>query len=476
MSGFRFLSLLLLGNLLCTCGPAQNSQEEGDLPPPNILFIAVDDLRPELGAYGKDYMHTPNMDRLAARGTIFTNAYCNVPVCGASRASIMTGMRPTRERFWDYKCWISEDTPEAVTLHGHFKANGYYTAAMGKILHHSKDRAEDYNEPNWKPGVGGGAGRDYQTPDNIATATAKDFDGRGPAFERGEVADTSYWDGKTARRAVEYVGRLAEKDQPFFLAVGFAKPHLPFNAPAKYWDMYDPATISMPATYYRAEGTPDAIHHNFGELRNYTGVPKEKVLPEDYARQLIHGYYASTSYMDAQVGKVLDALEASGEADNTIIILWGDHGWNLGDHTMWCKHTPFNTSLRVPLMIVSPGQSPGRSPAMVEYVDIFPTLADLAGLELPAQLDGKSLTPLLEDPDKEWSDAVFTRWKEADNITTERYAYTEWYNKDGDRYARVLFDHATDSLEVNNLAEKAEYLPIVEELAARLPTADIGGE
>ncbi|MEM1358572.1 MAG: sulfatase [Bacteroidota bacterium] len=471
MMHFRLFTLLLLGSLLCTCGRAQEKEVvANEAKPPNVLFLAVDDLRPELRAYGKGYIHSPNIDRLAASGMFFKNAYCNVPVCGASRASIMTGMRPTRDRFWDYKCWISEDVPEAITLHGHFKANGYYTAAMGKILHHAKDRAGDYHEPNWRPGVGGGAGRDYQMPDNIAKATAKNFDGRGPAFERGEVADTAYQDGKTALRAVEYIGRLAKQKRPFFLAVGFAKPHLPFNAPAKYWDLYDPAEIELPLTYYRAEGTPDVMHHNSGELRNYADVPKDKVLPEDYARQLIHGYYASVSFMDAQVGKVLAALEASGEADNTIVILWGDHGWNLGDHTMWCKHTPFNTSLRVPLIISAPGKEAGGSAAMVEYVDIFPTLSELAGLELPAQLDGKSLVPLLEDPSQDWSDAVFTRWKEADNITTERYSYTEWYNKNGDRYARALFDHEADSLEVNNLAEKAEYVEVVEALSERLLT------
>lgn len=467
------LPLLLLGTLLCTCGPA-SEVTPSDVHTvkaserPNVLFIAVDDLRPELASFGKGMIHSPNIDRLAARGTTFTNAYCNVPVCGASRASIMTGLRPTRYRFTDYLSKISTDTPNAITLHGHFKANGYYAAAIGKILHHATDRAGDYNEPNWQPGVGGGAGRDYQMPKNIAIANNKDFDGRGPAFERGEVADTAYWDGKTADYAAAKIAQLAPNDQPFFLAVGFAKPHLPFNAPEKYWAMYDEADIQLPPTYYRAEGTPDAIHHNFGELRNYFGVPKDKVLPEDYAKTLIHGYYASVSFMDAQVGRVLDALESSGEADNTIIVLWGDHGWNLGDHAMWCKHTPFNTSLRVPLIFAGPIHEPGRSPAMVEYVDVFPTLCDLAGLEKPTQLQGKSLMPLMEDPTQDWADAVFTRWKQADNITTTRYSYTEWYNDEGDRYARTLFDHQTDSLEVNNLAEKADFLPIVEELGARL--------
>ncbi|MEL7162485.1 MAG: sulfatase, partial [Bacteroidota bacterium] len=405
---------------------------------------------------------------LAARSTVFRNAYCNVPVCGASRASIMTGLRPRYNRFWNYKCRITEDAPDAVTLHGHFKANGYYTAAMGKILHHADDRVEDYDEPNYKPGVGAGAGRDYQTPENIAIARGKDFDGRGPAFERGEVADTAYWDGKTARRAVEYLGRLAPKEQAFFLAVGFSKPHLPFNAPARYWDLYAEDDFTLPPTYFRAEGTPDAIHHNSGELRNYTGVPENDVLPEEYAKKLLHGYYAATSFMDAQVGKVLAALEASGEADNTIVILWGDHGWNLGDHTMWCKHTPFNTSLRVPLIIHAPGRQAGHSPAMTEYVDVFPTLCELAGLPAPDQLQGKSLVPLLEDPDRAWTDAVFTRWQRADNITTRRYAYTEWHDQYGEQYARVLFDHEKDSLEINNLAEKPAYAPLIERFAARI--------
>lgn len=469
MIRFNLPALLLLGCLLCTCAPSPKEIAAELKGPPNVLFIAVDDLRPELASFGRGMIHSPNIDRLAGMGTAFTNAYCNVPVCGASRASIMTGLRPTRTRFWDFKTKISEDTPDAVTLHGHFKNNGYYAAAIGKILHHAGDRAEDYNEPNWKPGVGGGAGRDYQTPENIAILNDKNFDGRGPAFERGEVADTAYWDGKIADYAVTKIGELALKDQPFFLAVGFMKPHLPFNAPAKYWDRYDPADINLPPTYYRAEGTPDAIHHNFGELRKYTGVPKDKVLPDDYARSLIHGYYASVSFMDAQLGRVLDALEASGEADNTIIVFWGDHGWNLGDHAMWCKHTPFNTSLRVPLIFSSPGYEPGRSPGMVEYVDVFPTLCDLAGIKKPTQLQGKSLVPLMDNPDQEWSDAVFTRWKQADNITTTRYSYTEWYDDKGDRFARTLFDHNTDSLEVNNLAEKVEFLPVVEELAARLP-------
>ncbi|WP_273444710.1 sulfatase [Neolewinella agarilytica] len=466
----RSITALALLTFFCTCGPAPNEEKMAQADrQPNVLFIAVDDLRPELASFGRHVVHSPNADRLAAMGSAFTNAYCNVPVCGASRASIMTGLRPLRDRFWDFRASINQDAPDAISLHGHFKANGYYAAAVGKVLHHASDRAEDYSEANWKPGVGNGAGRDYQMPDNMAVVKAKNQDGLGPAFERGQVADTAYWDGKIASEAIRKIEELAPKDQPFFLAVGFMKPHLPFNAPEKYWALYDEADISLPATYYRAEGTPDAIHHNFGELRTYTGVPKDRILPEAYARNLIQGYYASVSFMDAQLGRVLDALEASGEADNTIIVFWGDHGWNLGDHAMWCKHTTFNTSLRVPLIFSAPGFRPGRPAAMVEYVDIFPTLCDLAGLEKPEQLQGKSLLPLMEEPERDWTDHVLTRWKEADNITTSRYSYTEWYDDEGNRYARTLFDHQTDSLEINNLAEKEAYLPLVEELAARLP-------
>lgn len=470
------ISFLFFILLLCSCGEVKEgnstSQSEDTTPkPPNVLFIAVDDLRPELASFGKEHIQSPNIDRIAAMGTVFSNAYCNVPVCGASRASIITGMRPLRNRFINYKTRITEDAPGAVTLHGHFKANGYHAAAMGKVLHHPNDREEDYSEANWTPGVGAGAGRDYQMAENIAQISGSK--GIGPAFERGDVADSAYWDGKIAARAADFLMNRAnassDDEKPFFLAVGFKKPHLPFNAPAKYWDLYDSGEIKLPPTYFRSEDTPDAIFHNSGELRAYVGVPEDEILPEEYARKLIHGYYASLSYMDAQLGRVLDALEESGQADNTIIVLWGDHGWNLGDHTMWCKHTPFNTSLRVPLIFAVPGYKAGRSPGMVEFVDIFPTLCDLAGLEKPSQLQGKSLLPLMEDPSREWSDAVFTRWHSADNITTTRYSYTEWYDDEGKRYARSLFDHETDSLEVNNLAEKDDYKEIVSGLAARLP-------
>ncbi|MGB3802365.1 MAG: sulfatase [Lewinella sp.] len=459
------LSLLSLCLLTFSCTQQiEQSYSPAEKLPPNVLFIAVDDLRPELGAYGRSIVHSPNIDRLAARAMRFTNAYCNVPVCGASRASLMTGIRPTRNRFVDYSTRIEEDAPGVTTLHGHFKENGYYSVALGKVLHHTDDREDDYNEPNWRPTVGAGKGRDYHSPKAMAMV-AEGSGGRGPAFERGVLADSAYWDGKIAARAVDYVDKLAAGDQPFFLAVGFMKPHLPFNAPERYWQRYDSVDFELPPTYFRGDGTPEELLHNSGELRNYLEVPEDRILPEDYARTLIHGYYASVSFVDAQIGKVLDALEATGEADNTIVILWGDHGWNLGDHTMWCKHTVFNSSLRVPLLIDAPGLVAGTAAAMVEYVDLFPTLAELAGLPRPDQLDGRSLVPLLQDPDREWDNAVFTRWYDGDNITTDRYAYTEWRDTTGELYARALFDHHTDSLETNSVARDHRYQAIVDSLS-----------
>lgn len=473
----RPLALLVpLALLLTACA---SSPTESPAPaaaptgPPNVLFIAVDDLRPQLGCYGHPGVHSPNIDALAASGTRFANAYCNVPVCGASRASLLTGMRPTRTRFVDYDARIEQEAPDAKTIPGHFREHGYYAVAIGKILHFPDDRSGDYSEPNWRPDYDAagdqGGWRNYLRPENRAISARHD-NGAGPPFEAADVPDTAYYDGQTAQRAVEKIAELSQRDQPFFLGVGFLKPHLPFTAPQRYWDQYDPAQFELPPTYFRAEGTPEAIYHNSGELRfGYAGVPEQDPLPEDYARRLIHGYHACVSYTDAQIGRVLNALDEAGVADNTVVVLWGDHGWNLGDHTIWCKHSVFSTSLRTPLIIRQPGKPAGQvSPALTEFVDLFPTLCEAAGLPRPARLDGRSLVPLLSDPDQDWSDAIYTRWKNADNVTTERYSYSEWRNDDGDHYATTLFDHRSDSLELVNLADVPGLDSVRTRLRARL--------
>ena len=438
---------------------------------PNVLFISVDDLRPELGCYNHPMIKSPNIDKLAASGTIFKNAYCNVPVCGASRASLLTGVRPNRNRFFDYDARIENEAPNAKTIQGHFKENGYYSVGLGKLLHFPDDRGDDYSEMNWRPDYHSGSQRgwrDYLTKKNLKIAK-KTKNGAGMPFDDADVADNAYFDGQTAEKAVEYIKKLAKSDQPFYLGVGFLKPHLPFTAPKKYWDMYDIDNIDVPDTYYRAEGTPNAIYHNNGELRSYYGVPEDKVLPEKYAKKLIHGYYACVSYTDAHIGKLMKALEEAGIADNTIVVLWGDHGWNLGDHTLWCKHTTFSSSLKVPLIIKAPGKLANQATkALTEYVDIFPTLCDLAGLEKPKQLDGKSLVSVLEKPNQQFKDAIFTRWKNGDNITTSQYSYTEWKNDNGDLYAKVLFDHKTDPKEITNQVENPEYAEAVVNLQKQL--------
>ena len=437
---------------------------------PNILFLAVDDLRPELGCYGHGLVQSPNIDKLASQGTIFTKSFCNVPVCGASRASLLTGIRPTRERFVTYYTRMTEDAPGATSLPNHFKQHGYYAISLGKVAHHLDDNQDHWSEAPWRPDYPGSISeqvnwRDYQSKENKQIA-AKNENGSALPYEWPDIDDDTYYDGKIAGKAVKDIERLSKQDQPFFLAVGFLKPHLPFNAPQKYWDLYDPETITLPDNYYRPENAPDAAIHNFGELRGYEGVPAKGPVSDEMAKKLIHGYFACVSYTDAQIGRVLDALEASGQADNTIVILWGDHGWNLGEHTLWCKHCNFKTSLRAPIILKAPGKKANqKTQALAEFVDIFPTLSDLAGLSIPEQCAGESLVPLLDNPAIPGKKAVYSQWIKGATVTTQRYAYTEWTQDTGEVYARMLYDHQVDPHENVNIAELPENAERVREMA-----------
>ncbi|MHC4742749.1 MAG: sulfatase, partial [Planctomycetota bacterium] len=305
---------------------------------PNVLFIAVDDLRPQLGCYGHKQMISPNIDRLAAEGVTFLRSYCQVPVCGASRASLLTGTRPTRNRFLGYATWAEKDYPGATVLPKHFKSNGYHTISNGKIFHHRTDCKDGWSEPAWHP-RGDGNWRNYVTTESKRIARGNS--GGGPAYESADVPDNAYFDGKIADKGISDLRCLKDMDKPFFLALGFLKPHLPFNAPKKYWDMYKREEIDLADNPFRPKGAPDAALHNWGELRSYAGIPKKGPLSEDMARTLVHGYYACVSCTDAQIGRVLDELKRLGLDDNTIVVLWGDHGWNLGEHGLWCKHCNF---------------------------------------------------------------------------------------------------------------------------------------
>jgi iduronate 2-sulfatase len=432
---------------------------------PNVLFLVVDDLRPQLGCYGHKQMLSPNIDHLASEGVLFTRSYCQVPVCGASRASLLTGVRPTRDRFISYDVWAEKDLPGALNLPKHFKNSGYHTISNGKVFHHSNDCRDSWSEAPWRPK---GPWRNYLLEENKKLAQ-KEKDGRGPAYESADVPDNAYFDGMIADKAVSDLKRLADMDKPFFLALGFLKPHLPFNAPKKYWDLYKREKIDLADNPFRPKGAPDVALHNWGELRAYVGIPQKGPLSDELARTLIHGYYACVSYTDAQIGRVLSELDRLGLRKNTIVILWGDHGWNLGEHGLWCKHCNFETSLHSPLIVTAPGiKGPVTSNALTEYIDIYPSLSELCNLPLPAHLQGKSFVPLMKNPNLVWKEAVFSRYYYGDSVKTDRYRYTEWRGKNGQVYARMLYDHKTDPHENVNISELPQNKAIVEKLSKLL--------
>jgi arylsulfatase A-like enzyme len=469
----RFALFLAAAAWLAVSGPLCAADDPApENARPNVLFLAMDDLRPELGAYGQPYMHTPSIDRLAATGVTFVRAFANVPVCGASRASMMTGLRPTPERFLTYHTRVDKDAPGVPTLAGWFRQAGYTTISLGKVLHHSDDAVDSWSETPWDPENDSLPGyrkwRNYLVEENIREDMKKD--GRPPAFEAPDVDDDAYFDGKVAVRAIEYLGRFARADEPFFLAVGFVKPHLPFNAPSRYWDLYPESAVQRPVNQPFPESAPRQAWHNWGELRHYAGVPGgDAPVPEDLAVTLVRGYRAATSYADAQVGRVLDELERLGLAENTVVVLWGDHGFSLGEHGLWVKHSPFELANRVPLIVRAPGAAAGGvAQGLVETVDIFPTLAELAGLPLPSHLQGRSFAATVADPAVVTREAVFPRWQKGDSIRTDRYYYTEWRNPEGKVVARMLYDHANDPGELDNVAENPDYALVVAELSQAL--------
>ncbi len=455
---------------------------------PNVLFIAVDDLRPEMGCYGNKVVKTPNLDRLAARGVVFNRAYCQQAVCSPSRSSIMTGRRPDATRVWDLETHFRVALPDAITLPQHFKANGYYCAALSKIYHHGFEDGRSWSEPHWYPSgqtidtdpldwtkrivkkTGAGVKEYARTPlpaDNDKPGAGQRGKGaKGNAFEVSPKSDDELPDGFTAATAVKKLHELKTKGQPFFLAVGFLKPHLPFVAPKKYWDLYDPAKIPLPSIDHLPEGAPEFAGHNNGELHSYANCPPGNPIPADFAKTLRHGYYACVSYTDAQVGRLLDALDKEGLADNTVIVLWGDHGWQLGDHGLWHKHTNFELATRAPLLISVPGQKTAgqKCDAPVEFVDVYPTLADVCGLPIPAGLDGVSLKPWLENPAAPATKVAISQYPRGGtetgnrplmgySIRDARWRLTVWRDRhDGTAVATELYDEQNDPAESKNLA------------------------
>lgn len=445
---------------------------------PNVLFLAVDDLRPELACYGKSHIHSPHIDALAARGVLFERAYCMVPTCGASRASLMTGIRPARDRFVNYLAWAEKDAPNVVTLNTHFKQNGYTTISLGKIFHHKTDSSEGWSEVPWRPTKGDWHDQPAKQRDirEHKQKYPQRTTVRGKPYESFDAADEEYRDGEVASRAIEYLEKLAQIPQePFFLAVGFYKPHLPFCAPKKYWDLYDFDSIKLPENNYPPKNAPVGAVHDSGELRAYATIPPKGPVSEETARRLIHGYYACVSFTDAQIGRVIDALDRHGLSDNTIVVLWGDHGWQLGEHGMWNKHSCFETSMHAPLLVAAPRAEakPGtRVRALVEFIDIYPTLCELTGLPSPEHLHGESMVRLMKNPKTPWKDYAIGRYKAGDTIRSETHRFSEFRTARGQITGSMLYDHQNDPAETQNVvaepANRSVSMKLAEELMRRM--------
>lgn len=430
----KYIYLVFFTAIFFSCNSQQKAKIESKKQP-NILFIAVDDLRPEIGAYGSEIAVTPNLDALASSGLIFERAYCQEAICGPSRASLMTGARPESINVIENFIYFRDANPEIITLSQHFKNNGYEATHTGKIYH--KPGFAD-GELSWsrKPAYDKMANERQITPggfaleenqemfrENQADVIAKygknaprNGLGKGPAYEKADVPDNFYEDGYNTDLAIVTLQDMLEKnpDKPFFLGLGLKKPHLDWLAPKKYWDMYNPEDIKLTTQTTGPEnGAAMGLHPSF-ELRARYGIPKKGPIGEEQAKILKHAYLACVSYADAQIGRMIAALDKAGVRDNTIIIVWGDHGWHLGEMGIWGKATNYEISARVPLMIWTPDmleENRGKkSKALVELVDMYPTLCDLANIDLPEHLEGQSFKPVLENPDMEWKQAVFTQF------------------------------------------------------------------
>jgi arylsulfatase A-like enzyme len=454
------LSFAFAGWGWTACLFAAEESLAGNTNRPNVLFLVVDDLRPELGCYGTTQVKSPNLDRLASESLLFTRAYCQVPVCGASRASLMTGVLPTPNRFTSYLTRADEDVPNCKTLPQVFKEAGYVTLSNGKVFHERDDAADrSWSETPWRPSAFHEASHDPET------TRKRTKGGRGRIYEMPDVPDNAYGDGQIAERSIADLRRLKDGGKPFFLACGFLRPHLPFHAPKKYWDLYERDKIVIAENRKRPAGAPKGLHGS-AEYRSYLfGEFTDN--SDDFHRMMRHGYFASTSYVDAQIGKVLDELDRLGLADNTIIVLWGDHGWNLGEHNLWGKHNTLHPAVRVPLMLRLPGKAGARTDALVEFLDIFPTLCGLAKVPVPETVQGRSFVPLLNDPKQAFRESIYTRFMQGDCVANERFIYTR-YRKGGE----MLCDLKTDPGENRNLAADPEYAPALSRMKTLLAASE----
>ena len=463
------------------------------------MFIAVDDLRPELNCYGRKQVISPNIDQLAAEGLLFERAYCQVAVCAPSRTSLLTGMRPDSCKVWTIGPHFRESVPDVITLPQHFKNHGYHTQAIGKIFHPSFATAgagDGLDDPrSWSVPLWLGSPQYYFSPEGMRFAREvfrkdmakkgidpsvvpddwRDFLVRALPTEAPDVPDNVAYDGQVADRAIAALREVTAGDaKPFFLAVGFLRPHLPFVAPKKYWDLYQRGDVHTADNPSPPEDAPKLAQTTWGEMRAYSGIPGKGPVADEQARELIHGYLACVSYIDAQIGRVVRELERLKLREHTIIVLWGDHGWKLGEHGMWAKHTNYEVDLRVPLIILAPGFSGGlRTRGLSELVDIYPSLSELCGLPLPDHLEGSSFVPLMKQPDLAWKKASFSQYRKGGtmgySMRTERWRYTRWQERASNAVVAIeLYDHETDAGENINMARCPENANLLRHLSNQL--------
>ena len=503
-------------------GFSQSSKQEKK---PNILFIAIDDLKPTIGAYDDNYAITPNMDKIAKNGTVFLNNHTQQAICAPARVSFLTGMRPDYTQVWDLKTQMRDVRPNILTIPQHFKNNGYQTIGLGKIFDpRSVDKGKD--TPSWSvpfikewtftypKGYNAPEMGFYQDKKNLKRinelreeAKKKGIKNVGkyirsrfkPPFESPDVPDESYVDGAIAVRSIQVLESM-DTSKPFFLAVGFKRPHLPFTAPKKYWDLYDKSKIKLAGYQKKTSNSVEIAYHSSGELQSYKDpnidykVNDDNLLEIDakLQRDLIHGYYAATSYIDAQIGKIIQKLKEKGLDKNTIIVLWGDHGWHLGDHSMWNKHSNFEQATRSPLIVYSPKINiANKVESPTEFVDVFPTLCDLADIETPSKLDGLSLKPFIEGEKNSSKLYAVSQYPRPGvmgySFRTNNYRYTVWVkNKKSlqpiykeDIIGEELYDYKLDPNETANKIDEKEYLKKkqnFQQLAAKYFKSQIGTE
>jgi arylsulfatase A-like enzyme len=507
-----FIQSLAAGAVLhrVAAGPFRSSK------PRNILMIAVDDLKPLLGCYGDETAITPHIDRLAASGLACLNNHCQQAICGPTRASLLTGLRPDKTKVWDLKAKLRKVNPDVVSLPQYFRGQDYVTAGVGKVFD-VRNVDKKCDEPSWSiPFL-----ESHDLPSNQelgapflgrfhnakSKAVMSKAEGEGitgyaqlakyakkngafPVVECEDVPDNAYRDGQIAIQGIKFLEQFKQGGQPFFLAVGFRKPHLPFVAPKKYWDMYDRNQFKVHPYQERSAGGPEVAYHSAGEIRQYTGVSdfdsysdaKSDHMPEELQKELIHGYYACVSFIDAQVGLLMKAIKRQGFDKNTVVVLWGDHGWHLGDHGLWCKHSNFEQATRSPLIFASPDwPAAGKTQSPTEFVDVFPTLCELAGVSTPGNLDGTSLVPLMKNPKASVKPFAVSQYPRSGNvmgyaIRDGRYRYVEWIKDctsdqpygSGKVVGRELYDYQADPLETKNAVNNPEYRETEQKLRRQL--------